>query len=523
MSNGLAAQLPAGSEAARRNWLNAGIVFLVLAVVFYRTTPTFADPDIWGHVRFGQDMLRTGALVPAQDPYSYLNGERVWIDNEWLAEIILALLYESAGSTGLILFKVAIGVISAGLLYAFICRAGFNALWGGFLLLPASYLMLLGLTGVRVMLFTHFLFVILMLLLSAAERNRRWLCALPPLFVLWVNLHPGVLAGLACVGVWIVAHLGLQLWRERTGLALLRAPGRDFLLAGLGVAAATLVNPYGVQLPLLLLHGGVGARPEISEFAPIRVTSLEGAVYVLLLAMSIAGWLKTRCPRSLPLLAVFACVAVTPLLAIRHAPLFAAAALVLAGPHIADLWRQWQQGRTDAPPQAWIAGLTFVGGIVLVALGVPNLSCLRIDPIGATPYPVRAVALLKDSGVQGNLIVFFDWGEYALWHVGPQVKVSIDGRRESAYDSAVYWRNFEFQNGAGDWDALLAEGPADLVLVSKKFPAANLMRTRADWALAYEDPLAALFVRRDSPLLGTIRATRVREELSADGAGQCFP
>jgi hypothetical protein len=224
------------------------------------------------------------------------------------------------------------------------------------------------------------------------------------------------------------------------------------------------------------------------------------------------------------LLTVFACTALTPLVAIRHASLFAVAALVLAGPQLADLWQRWQRSRVaGALPAPWMAAVPFLGGAVLIAFATPHFRCIKIEPVTRIPFPVRAVALLKDSGVQGRLVVFFDWGEYVLWHVGPGIQVSLDPRRHSAYPDAVYIQNFEFQNGVGNWDALLAEGPADMVLISKRFPAFNLMRTKKDWSLVYEDDLAGLFVRGDSPLRGPLVQTKVRTDLPADGAGMCFP
>jgi hypothetical protein len=31
----------------------------------------------------------------------------------------------------------------------------------------------------------------------------------------------------------------------------------------------------------------------------------------------------------------------------------------------------------------------------------------------------------------------FNWGEYAIWHFGPRLRVSIDGRRETVYSDRV--------------------------------------------------------------------------------------
>jgi hypothetical protein len=33
-------------------------------------------------------------------------------------------------------------------------------------------------------------------------------------------------------------------------------------------------------------------------------------------------------------------------------------------------------------------------------------------------------------------MVPFGWGQYAIWHFGPRLKVSFDGRRETVYSAA---------------------------------------------------------------------------------------
>ena len=55
---------------------------------------------------------------------------------------------------------------------------------------------------------------------------------------------------------------------------------------------------------------------------------------------------------------------------------------------------------------------------------------------GAEWLPEReAVEFLRASHLRGNVLTFFDWGEYAIWHVSPAIKVSIDGRRETIYSN----------------------------------------------------------------------------------------
>jgi hypothetical protein len=67
------------------------------------TVAARTDPDLWGHVRFGLDILRD-ASIPPSDPYSFTS-DRVWVNHEWLAEVITADAFRLAGNPGLIALK----------------------------------------------------------------------------------------------------------------------------------------------------------------------------------------------------------------------------------------------------------------------------------------------------------------------------------------------------------------------------------------------------------------------------------
>ena len=136
--------------------------------------------------------------------------------------------------------------------------------------------------------------------------------------------------------------------------------------------------------------------------------------------------------------------------------------------------------------------------------------------------PARAVALIRQSGARGNLAIDFDWGEYAVYHLSPAVKVSLDGRRETAYPRQAYLENLRFRFGQGDWDALLREHETHLALVRNGSPAFNLMKLMPGWVLIHEDPAAGLFGREGLPAVEQIRRTPP-PALPHDGAGLCFP
>jgi hypothetical protein len=95
--------------------------------------------------------------------------------------------------------------------------------------------------------------------------------------------------------------------------------------------------------------------------------------------------------------------------------------------------------------------------------------------------PVRAVQILEYSQTKGNLAVYFGWGEYCIWHLFPNWKVSVDGRRETVYPSDVYQTTVRFEEGVSSrWNDLLTKHPTDVVLCSKETPTFNLMMLQKD-------------------------------------------
>ncbi len=486
-----------------------------------------ADPDLWGHVKFGQDLWHTGQIVRS-DPYSYLTENQVWINHEWLAEAIFYLAFALGGPSGLVVLKAAISLLIIGLLYRHLFRQGLTLLQGGILLTLASPLLVPWLATVRPQAFTYLLFLLVLLLVHQIDGGRiRWLWATPPLFALWVNLHGGFLAGMGIFVLWSFSHLMFRLLRTRQPVFLLSPTNLAIYLAIIASMFATLLNPYGAQLLVFLLQTATVPRPEIVEWNPIAIMTLSGAMFIILLVLASVGIVYSRRERRPALIVLFLGAALLPLIAFRHTPLFVLVTLALAGEHIGDVWNRWsgpqllKEGFTVfSRVRPWLVGLHFIGAIVLVGLSFPNFGCIPITrPIS---FPARSIALLKESGLSGNLAVHFGWGEYAIWHLAPWFKVSVDGRRETVYSDRIYRENTKFTWGRDDWDALLQNHETHLALVSKKFPVFNLMKLMPSWPLVYEDPLSGLFVRQGSPHLERIQGID-QPAIPYNGAGSCFP
>lgn len=487
---------------------------------------TAADPDLWGHVLFGLDLLRTGS-IPKYDPYSYLSTGHPWINHELLSEAAFGLAYKLGATPGLMALKLAVVFTIAWLLHRHLRRAGLDPLRAGIVLILAVFTMIPALGTIRPQLFTHLFFLLTLLaIVRVEEGNTRWLWSVPFLFALWINFHGGVLAGLGVLGLWAGAWIVLPLiapaWKRRGP-----RPGL-LIVAVVASSLALLLNPYLWELPHFLLRTATVPRPDISEWRPLSLTTLPGLLYLILIGSAAFVLLRTRRERRPATLLVLLVTALLPLTAIRHLSLFALAWAVFLAGYIADVWSERSSRSRSGPPgtsrpaRLAIVGLNFFAALVMVAASISRFACIPIHEQSAIGLPARAVGLLLEARAEGNLAIFFDYGEYAIWHLNERIKVSMDGRRETVYPDSIYKESLRFQSGLGAWDDVLEKYETQMALVPRGLPTFNLLKLKSGWELAHQDSLVGLFVREGWAPGQRLLATEA-PSVPYDGSGMCFP
>jgi hypothetical protein len=249
---------------------------------------------------------------------------------------------------------------------------------------------------------------------------------------------------------------------------------------------------------------------------------LVGIAYLTLCAILIAAlWVSRRTFR-LPVVVILIGMAVAPLVAVRHLQLFAPTFVILGATYLAALSRKVGSGPESDVTGSRVAAVFMAVVLVLASVVVVKTvsdasSCITLEA-EQFEFPVRAVHAMREAVSQGNAVVTFNWGEYIMWHLGPEVQVSIDARRETVYSDEVYRANLDFVDGIGDWDRVLGMGPADFVLIPARSAGARLMLDEPGWEVAYEDALAIIFVPAGSGVVFT-----GDDRLPADGEGECFP
>jgi len=436
-----------------------------------------ADPDLWGHVRFGLDILNMGHVAYGPDPYSFTQ-DRLFIYHEWLGGTIMALAYQVGGAGGLAVLKALLVLSVLGLVWFTLRRKQPTWRWTGVAIAIVGSLPLL--LRLRPQLWTLLAVVAVCRILTSESRRALWL--LPVIFALWANLHGGWIVGGGLVVLWTAVAF-IQ-WRDDRG---------QLLVVGIASLASTLLNPYGIDLWVFLAETVRLNRPNIAEWQPIWHVGVVAMVMWLVPVITIVVSVVRRGPPSLATALVLASLAFGSALVLRLGPLFVLTAVVL----VSRTWPDEDDSLADVGSRPWVDAAV-VAIAVMLGLWVQAIPrCIVIAKPGVGSFGPDVVAGEALIGRQGRLVTAFNWGEYALWHFGPTLKVSIDGRRETLYADDTIRAQAAIQQGAPAGLAVLAQLNPDYVWL----PASS--EKTAEWLRAngYREDITTehsfIAVRRD--------------------------
>jgi hypothetical protein len=115
----------------------------------------------------------------------------------------------------------------------------------------------------------------------------------------------------------------------------------------------------------------------------------------------------------------------------------------------------------------------------------------------------------------GRMVTFFDWGQYALWHLGPEIRVSMDGRRETVYSDVRLEEHAAILEGRPEGLAVLAAWKPEYVWLPASSESTRGWLLEQGYRLEHDSVHSFVAVRPDLPHL-------VGRSVSEAEAG-CFP
>ncbi len=508
------------------------------------------EPDLWGHVEYGREALRSG--LPQTATHTFTAPDFPWINHENLFEIGAAFLVDTMGVAGLLTAKSLLGLLVVGLCVLEARRQKVS--WP--VTAGSACLLVLGLAHswpARPQILSYTLYAMLLACLSFAftgwqgrwllpwpaawgrgetaretehRRSRmRCLWSVPVIMAVWANSHGGFVAGLMLYGSYLAVR-AVEAWSigRSQSIGMLKR----LALMALVAVLATFLNPYGPRLQGWIVQAMSMDRPEITEWQPAHWGDETFPVLVILLVVTVAGCVLSRRPLDAAELTLLVLTGVQAVLHIRHLPFFALTMAFSLPRHWQSIWTRWiapaEDPTTDKTrndlvltfSQRMVAHIVASSACFLLGLSlVGRLSQVQVD---RATYPVSALEFMHRHHLQGNIVVTYNWAQYVLAAfsksagTSEESRVAFDGRLDTCYPAEVIDQHFDFILGIdgpvpryrdpssppANPSAALQQGNPTLVLISRYQPhSVQVMeQNSATWVLLYQDELAQLWGRR---------------------------
>jgi hypothetical protein len=492
---------PLAPHRARDSLLRYSPAVVLLAILIADSNRR-ADPDLWGHIRFGQAFIANHHLID-RDPYSYSAPGAAWHDYEWLAEVVIACVYNVAGVVGLKLWKFACTALALIFVVDSEAETGASTSTQLMVLLLAALGLVLQMQFRPQMVTFVLLGALLALLTRDNYRGRAPLWLVVPMMTLWANLHGGWVIGIATLAMYAA---GATLYDLVKGNGLRR--GYRLGVISLSALLATLLNPYGVGLWRAVGWALLAPYKRLAndEWQPMLFAmarqwhQAHSGIFVYLVVLALMVGLVTTfilAPHGddFPLVAVAAMMAVGAWLSVRNMGLVAMAASGPLARHLDMIRQKW---RADgASPRS-----RSVNQWVILAMGVAlmfktGLFSKHLD--WDQPYPADALAFMHAHHLEGRIFNKWGWGGYLIWHAASGSKIFVDGRDDTVYPLEIVRQYLQFHFDLPGGAHVLDAYPHDFVLIAASAPARHLMEQRRDWKLLYRDDNSLLYARASAP------------------------
>jgi hypothetical protein len=493
----------------------ADLIFVALLCVLVFTplaVRLLGDAGIGWHIRTGQQILATHA-IPRVDSFSVSTSGKPWFAWEWLYDLSVGRLDASLGLNGVVWFSaVIIAAVFAWMFHVLIARGAHLCVALGLLLLAvsASTIHFLARPHLLSWLFTLLCFWILdsseRASFDQSARDRRlWL--LPPLIVLWVNVHGGWIVAFVLLAIfWLGAVWNWFSAKEHCLEDSLRKISatqriRDLTAIGLLSAAASLLNPYGWKL-----HAHVYSYlsnhfliDHIDEFQSPNFHGIAQKCFLALLLITLTALALRARPLRLSqgLTILFAVYA--GLYASRNIPVSSLLLAMILGPLLSSkspvggFFQRMANIESRQRGHAWPALATVFTLWIAYSGGRLDSTLLMNAHFDPHRMPADAVNFLVNQDVKGPVLSPDYWGGYLIYRLYPREQVVVDDRHD-LYGEAFFKSYLNLIHAEPGWKEFLHEHPSPCVLLPKSSSLSSVLSESRDWKLIYADNVADIFV-----------------------------
>lgn len=480
----------------------AQIGFLIVFIACFTGSGDFllGDGDTGYHIRAGEIILKDLA-VPRHDPFSFISPPLPWTAHEWLSEVVMAIVHNALGLPGIVFLFALLLSTTYWLLFRWIRSSNRN------ILVDLLILILVLLSSrihwhARPHAFSLLLVVLLYQILILHKEDRgNYLYVIPPMMLLWVNLHGGFIVGFIFMGIFLSGYfLGFfGSNEEERSVSAIR--GKQLSLICAVSVLAACVNPFGVHaflFPFRLLsetylmdHVDEFLSPNFHGFAPYR--------YLLLFLIGILGLSKAELKATeLMLVLLFTSMSLysaryIPLCAIVYSPILSKYGDILIQQYrgrgsglIAQRSRIYEEIDASAKGYA-IPMFVLVFSAALAAGRIPV-------HFSEKTAPKSAIEFLRANPIRGKMFNNDEIGDHVIYNLYPQYKVFMDGRLDM-YGTPIAKEYMEVEAIKPGWKDILAKYNINYIFFYTDSVLVRHLSTDSAWTGIYSDNVASIFLR----------------------------
>jgi hypothetical protein len=452
-----------------------------------------SDPDTYWHIAVGRWIITHRAMMH-QDVFSFSMPGAPFTPPEWLAEVLIAWIYDHFGWAGL----VATTAFSAAAAAAMLLRVLLRTLTPVHALIAT---MLAAAVVVQHLLARPHIFALPILvvwtaaLVRARSENRApslWLAAL---ITLWANIHSSYIVGIGLAGLLGAEAVILAPdWPAR-----LRAARAWGLFGSLSIAAA-LITPFGIDglvLPFQLLQMSFAFSMVVEWLSPNfqQFQAVEVWIMFLLFAGLSLGWRLP--PTRVGIVLVLLHMALAHM---RYAEQLGVIAPLLLAPALSPQLERRSGGYSASSLDRRLAALArpatgrgiLLAGAILLAVSATVLRAGVAHDSGAIT-PTAALAAVEAHHVEGPVLNDYGFGGYLIFR---GIKPFIDGRY--FYGDPFIKRHFKAVAALdNELPGLLSQYDIRWTLIPPTEPGVTLLDHLPGWRRLYADDVAVVHVRED--------------------------
>jgi hypothetical protein len=497
----------------------ADVFFLVLLGILAFSPMSkglLGDADTGWHIRNGEFILATKS-VPRSDYFSYTKAGQPWYAWEWLYDAIIAAIHHFTGLNGVVLITAVIIAATFALLFRFVLRRT-----GNFAIAVSLTLLASAAAQIHMLARPHivsWLFIVLWvdLLYRAEEGKRSSLLWLPPLMLLWVNIHGGFILGLMLLGVFGCSSIWNYLINPST-------ENRKWIfqlsIVFCSCFAITFLTPYGYKLHVhvyqylsnTFLMNSINEfmspnfhAPGYGYFEAFILVSVVGLVLahkqvtptdLLVLLFSLHAGLYAA--RNIPISGILISVAIGPLLAAAIAPRSDRPANLAWLNSVLDAVHDISRNMAGMEKQFRGHALVIVALAASAAIALNGGRLLSTSVISAQfdekTFPVKATEFIAQKGIHDHMFSQDVWSGYLIYKLYPKTKLYFDDRHDF-YGEAFVREYLEAVNGTWHWREPLSKYGINWVLIAVDSPLCTVLKESKDWHVEYDDGFAVIFAR----------------------------